>query len=491
MKFYITTAIDYVNAKPHIGHTLEKVQADAIARYHRLQGEDVFFLTGTDDHGFKIAQTAKEQKKPVEKFADINSQSFQKLWKALNISNDYFIRTTNEKRHWPTVRKVWRTLEKNGDLYKKEYSGLYCVGHEAFITQKDLKNGKCQDHDKEPELVQEENYFFKLSKYTKQIKKSIKSGELKIVPDSRRNEILKLLEKGLEDISFSRLRKNLTWGIPVPGDKAQTIYVWADALPNYISSLGWGTSQNSLFKKYWPCDVHVIGKDILRFHAAIWPAILLSLRLPLPKVLLAHGFISAEGRKMSKTIGNVVDPTEIIAKYGADALRWYLLSEIPAFNDGDYSEAKFQERYNADLASGVGNFLARIVGLGERHLTSPLKSQISDRTKREIDKAWKTYDEAIQSFNFQDATKTIQYLIAFGDKRISDIKLWELVQKDDTRFKTEISDLASLLAYVAWMLLPIMPESANQIFKQLGIKPDTKIIWRFKMKRSASLFPRI
>lgn len=490
-KFYITTAIDYVNGKPHIGHALEKVQADVLARYHRLKGDDVFFLTGTDEHGAKIARSAEAAKKKVEVFAGENAKAFEDMCKALNISNDYFIRTTNKTRHWPVVRKVWAKLAANGDIYKKKYEGLYCVGHEAFVTNKDLKNGKCEIHNAEPEVIVEENYFFKLSKYTKQIEKAIKSGKLKIEPKARENEIVKLLEQGLEDVSFSRPRKDLKWGIPVPRDSAQTIYVWADALTNYISALGYSTSSNAKFKKYWPADVQVIGKDILRFHAAIWPGMLLSLGLPLPKTLFVHGFISVEGQKMSKTLGNIIDPEEVINTYGADALRWYLLAEIPSVKDGDYSKEKFEARYNADLALGLGNLLARIVSLGEKYLSKPLASELSATAQKELDRRMKAYEKLMGNFKFSEAIKEAQALIGYADKRINDTKLWVLARENEDKFKEVISEVATLLAYVAWMLYPVIPDSAEKIFAQLGIKPDIKKSWKFKMEKGESLFPRL
>lgn len=491
-KFYITTAIDYVNGKPHLGHVLEKVQADVMARYKRLNGNDVFFLTGTDEHGAKISRAAKDAKKPVSEFVDKNAKAFEELWQDMNISHDYFIRTTNKTRHWPVVKRVWHGLEKNGDIYKKEYGGLYCYGHEAFVTQKDLnKSGECEIHGQKPEAIQEENYFFKLSKYTKQIKAIIKRGEMKIVPKERENEILRLLERGLEDISFSRPRKDLKWGIPVPGDKTQTIYVWADALTNYISALGWKEKDDAKFKKYWPADVHVIGKDILRFHAAIWPAMLLSLGIQLPKKIFVHGFINIEGKKMSKSLGNIVDPRDVMNEYGVDAFRHYLLTEIMPTRDGDFSNEKFKARYNGDLASGLGNFMARIVGLGERHLKKPLKSAISPATKVQIEKRWKAYSKYMEEMKFADAIKETYALISYGDKRINDVKLWELAQNDKKRFEAELSDVATILANVAWMLHPMVPASSQKIFGQLGIKPDSKVNWSFKMKKGDPLFPRL
>lgn len=490
-KFYITTAIDYTNSKPHIGHALEKIQADAIARYHKLLEQEVFFSTGTDEHGAKIAKAAKEAKKSVGAFVNKNTALYKELVRALNISNNYFIRTTNKKLHWPTVRKVWKQLDANGDLYKKEYEGLYCLGHEAFVTKKDLKDGKCELHNVEPEVIKEENYFFRLSKYTKDIKRAIKKREFRIYPKERENEILKLLDKGLEDISFSRPRSDLKWGIPVPGDSSQTVYVWADALTNYLSVLGYNSASSAKFKKFWPPDVQVIGKDILRFHGAIWPAMLLSLKLPLPKILFVHGFVSIDGQKMSKTIGNVVDPIELIEKYGADALRYFLLAEIPTYKDGDFSYEKFEGRYNGDLALGVGNYAARITSLGEKYLKSELSGKTSKRTQTEIDRRWKLYAKAMEEFRLNDAIREAQALVAFGDKRVNAVKLWELPHENQEKFELEIFDLATILANVAHMLTPVIPASAEEIFKRLGVKPNSKASWKFTMKKGEALFPRI
>lgn len=490
--FYVTTAIDYANAKPHLGHALEKVQADVIARYNRLASFEVFFLTGTDEHGVKIVRAAQAAKKPPAIFVNKNAKLYKEFAAALDISNNYFIRTTNKKVHWPAVRTVWKKLVENNDIYKKNYNGLYCFGHEAFVTKKDLtRDGNCALHGTPPEVVEEENYFFKLSAYTKDIKRAIKKGEMRIIPRERENEVLKLLDRGLEDVSFSRPRADLKWGIPVPGDTSQTIYVWADALTNYISALGWTGGTSSKFKKFWPADVHVIGKDILRFHAAIWPAMLLSMDLPLPKVLLVHGFISIDGQKMSKTLGNVVDPLEIIKKYGTDALRYYLLAEIPTTKDGDFSYEKFEARYDADLALGLGNFTARITSLGERHLDQPLKSEVSPRTQKELDRRWKAYEKAMDGYRFTEAIKEINGLITFGDRRINSIKLWELTGEDREQFKTEMADLATLLAHIAWMYMPIIPKSAEEVFKRLGVKPNEKKTWYFVMKKGDPLFPRL
>lgn len=468
-KFYITTAIDYTNNKPHLGHALEKVQADVLARYHRLKGDKVWFLTGTDEHGAKIARAAEAAGKNPQEFVDEIAPKFEGLKQALNLSFDQFIRTTDQKNHYPGVEKIWNKLLENGDLEKRTYRGLYCVGHEAFVTEKDLVEGKCSDHGKEPEVVEEENWFFKLSKYTSQIKGKIQSGELKILPETRKNEILALLERGLEDVSFSRPRKDLEWGIQVPNDTEQTIYVWADALTNYISAIGYGRDEEN-FNEWWPADTQLIGKDILRFHAAIWPAMLLAAGLDLPKKLLVHGFITVDGKKMSKTIGNVIDPVEIAEKYGADALRYYLLKEIPSGEDGDFSQKKFEALYNGDLAKGLGNFTARVLKLAEGG------EFLSEETK--------VLEESvglkINDFKLNEALFIIWLFIADGDKELEKERPWE------TKDKKVISGLVSRLKIISEQLGPFLPDTAQKIKSYLG--EDGGV---FKPKKGENLFPRI
>lgn len=506
-KFYITTAIDYVNASPHIGHAFEKLQADVLARYHRALGDEVFFLTGADEHGVKIVRAAEKTGIPVKEFVDTNSEKFKELIKVLNISNDYFIRTSDRKIHWPAVEKMWQALEKSGDIYKKKYKGLYCVGHEAFITGKDLIDNKCAIHKTEPELIEEENYFFRLSKYTDKIKRKIKSEGFKIVPESAKNEILKLAEKGLEDVSFSRPSKNLSWGVPVPGDPSNTIYVWGDALVNYLSAIGYGREAIShklppkadqplaekaiSFTKYWPAEVQVIGKDILRFHAAIWPGMLLSAGLPLPRVLFVHGFISVGGEKMSKSLGNVIDPFNLIEEYGTDAVRYYLLREIPPTRDGDFTYEKFEERYKADLAKGLGNFTARVVNLGERHIKDIFDSYGSEKTKKIIKKVTADYHKSLDNFRFDEALQSVWELISYGDKFVDKSKLWELPEKDFKKFSAHIAELCTLLANIALLLEPFLPETSQAIANQLGTKLDSKKGWKFNLKKSKVLFPMV
>ena len=493
-KFYITTAIDYVNASPHLGHAFEKVQADVLARYHRALGEEVFFLTGTDEHGAKIARAAEEAGIPVKKFVDKNAKVFQGLVKALNISNDYFIRTSDKEVHWPGAQKMWKALADSGDIYKKQYKGLYCVGHEAFVTRKDLVGGKCALHKKEPEIIEEENYFFRLSKYSKQIERAIKSDKFRIVPSASKNEILRLLESGLEDVSFSRPSKDLSWGVPVPGDSEHTMYVWSDALVNYLSAIGYGHSDaksRSNLKRYWPADVQVIGKDILRFHAAIWPGMLLSAEKPLPKILFVHGFISVGGEKMSKSLGNVIDPFSLIEKYGTDAVRYHLLREIPPTNDGDFTYEKFEERYKSDLAKGLGNFTARVVNLGARYIMGSFAPRENRKTKKEIEETWIHYRKSMEEFRFDEALQAVWGLISYGDKFVDESKLWELPQKDRKKFNLYIAELCTILANIALLLQPFLPETSQAIAKQLGIKLEDKKPRKFKLKKGESLFPMV
>lgn len=463
-KFYVTTSIPYVNAEPHIGFALEIIQADVLARYHRHKGDDVFFLTGADEHGVKIVRAAKAAGKTPQDFTDGVTKKFKDLKKALNLSWNDFIRTSDKKRHWLGAKKLWLKLYDAGKLYKKFYKGIYCVGHEAFITEKDLIKGKCKDHQKEPEIIEEENWFFKLSDYTNEIKAKIESGELRIAPESRRNEILSLLKEGLEDISFSRPREDLNWGIPVPNDPKHTMYVWCDALSNYISALGYGSEDDSKFKKYWPADVHVIGKDILRFHSAIWPGMLLAAKLPLPKTIFVHGFITVGGEKMSKTIGNVIDPFEVVKKYGADALRYYLLREIPSGKDGDFTYEKFEERYNADLAKGLGNLVSRVLTLAQ-------KSDIKEIENFEtvIKNAEKNIEKAILEFKFSDALGCLWQLIALGNKYIDSKKPWAL-KPESKEFKQIIGSLLFFISNIGTLLSPFLPETSEKISKQLENK---------------------
>lgn len=493
-KFYITTSIPYVNDKLHIGHALEFAQADAVARYTRLTGKEVYFSTGSDEHGAKIMRSAESKGKNVREFVDENAANVKAVLLALNISNNDFIRTSDEKRHFPSAQKLWKELEEAGDIYKSSYKGLYCVGHEAFVTEKDLVNGVCPDHGKAPELIEEENYFFRLSKYTDEIKKKIESGELKIIPESKKNEILSLLKSGLEDISFSRPAKDLPWGIPVPRDATQTMYVWCDALVNYISALGYGQEDSANFQKFWPADLHVIGKDILRFHSAIWPAMLLSAGLPLPRAIFVHGFVSVDGQKMSKSLGNVINPLDFVEKFGSDPVRFYLLSEIPAFEDGDLSLEKFKEAYNGVLAGGIGNLTQRTAKMIGQYFNNEILKPNDDllisvpvRQKLNFFKEANEnsfeffslpyifknftllkYKEAMENFEFN---KAINHLLSFSsqmDKYIEEYKPFKLIKEDSEKTAAVLWNLAYGITGLAVLLQPFMPETADKILSIFG-----------------------
>ena len=470
-KFYITTSIPYTNAPPHIGHVLEFIQADVLARYNRTLNKDVFFLTGTDEHGLKTLRAAEAVGKNPQEFADEISGRFKDLAKILNISNDDFIRTTDKKRHKPAVYKLWNEYVKKGDIYKKKYKGFYCPGCEAFKTPKELVDGKCVIHQKPVEEIEEENYFFNLSKYLPEIKKIIYQEDIKIIPESKKNEILGMIENGMEDVSFSRM-KDRYWGWPVPGDETQNIYVWLDALPNYISALGYGTEGKN-FKKYWPADVHCIGKDIVKFHAIYWPAMLLSAGLKLPKEIFIHGFINVDGQKMSKSLGNVVDPFELVRKYGVDAVRYFLLREILPTEDGDFTYEKFEQRYNSDLAGGIGNLLARIITLSAKPEFKSKK--VTTETKVKIEKVKNEVEKCLSEFKFNEALKSIWDLIGFLDGYISNGKPWEW--KDNA--SQIISDCLAALADIAELLSPFLPSTSDKIKQAL------------KDKKSQPLFPRI
>jgi methionyl-tRNA synthetase len=472
-KTYITTSIAYTNAPAHVGHALELIQADVIARHQRSLGKEVFFLTGTDEHGIKIARKAQEQNKDVQEFCDEISNQFRKLAKELNVSNDDFIRTTDKEKHWPGVFEIWQKMEEKGDIYQQDYHGLYCVGCEAFIMEKDLVDGQCPYHDKKPEKVQEKNYFFRLSKYSDQIKKAIEDNSIEIIPESRKKEILSFLKKGLNDVSFSRPKEKVSWGIPVPGDQTQSIYCWADALTNYVSAIGYG--RNDDYLNYWPADIHFIGKDISKFHALIWPGILLSAGLSLPKKIFIHGFLTVNGKKMSKSLGNVVDPFDLINQYKADAVRYYFLSEVSPTEDGDYSEEKFKDKYNAELAGGIGNLVARTITLAEK-IEIKENFEIKERVVQEVEKVQKRKKELLEDFKFNSCLAEIQSLVKFSDQLIEENKPWQEEREDRAEI---VFNLLFILENLASLLDPFMPETSAQILEQT------------KTKEKKVLFPRV
>ncbi len=481
-KFYITTAIDYTNARPHIGHALEKVQADAIARYRRLKGDDVFFLTGTDEHGAKIARAAAAAGKDPRAFVDEISGEWRALKESLNLSYDDFIRTTDRNRHWPGAQKLWRRLAEAGDLYRKKYRGLYCVGHEAFVTEKELVGGKCRDHQKAPEPIEEENWFFRLSKYQDELARLIESDSLRIIPESRKNEIASFVRGGLEDVSFSRPAKDISWGIPVPDDPESTMYVWCDALSNYITALGYGGDEKN-FERWWPADLHVIGKDILRFHAAIWPAMLLAAGLPLPKAIFVHGHVTVDGEKVSKTVGNVIDPAGLVQKYGTDAVRYFLLREIPSGEDGDFSYKKFEDRYNGDLANGLGNLVARTAALGEK--ISPVDvGGVDEKNIAAVAAVFGRYEAYLAELRLNEALGAAWELVGYADRYINETKPWAI--KDRAELKKIITNAGYLIGAVANMLSPFLPETTRRVQGQIRFEDSSIVI-----KKGDALFPRL
>lgn len=455
MNYYVATSIAYSNADPHIGYALELLYGDALARYARQQGNPTIFSTGTDEHGGKIAEKAKEAGMQPKFFTDKMSQKFRDLGKSLNISNDRFIRTTDEG-HEQRAQIIWKGLEKY--IFKKSYEGWYCTGDEAFFTEQVVKENKgiCPNHNREYEKIKEENYFFKLSAFSDQIKQAIKSGDFRILPQTRKNEIMSLIEKGLEDVSISRPKDKISWGIPVPGDDSQVMYVWFEAVMNYITVLGY--PEHDDFKKFWPADVQIIGKDILRFHAATWPGMLLGLGLPLPKTLFAHGFITVDGKKMSKTLGNVVDPHEIIEKYGVDPLRYFFLRHVPSYDDGDFSWKKLDDAYNNELANELGNAVQRTVAM----IVNYQKGVIGEIPEPGHDIA--KYDEAMQDCRFDRALDEVWDQVRGLNQYIEEQKPWAIAKTGDAPHLREVlAYQVGALLQIAELLVPFMPDTAQKI----------------------------
>lgn len=477
-KFYITTSIPYLNGNPHLGFALEAVQADAIARYHRILEEDVFFLSGADEHGAKIVRSAEAVGKSPKEFVDEQVLKFLELLKKLGISNDDFIRTSDQKRHWPGAQELWKKLESAGDIYKGLYKGLYCVGHEAFVTEKNLEDGKCKLHKKEPESIEEENYFFRLSKYTKKAKELIEKNEIKVLPEFRKNEVLNMLDSA-EDISFSRPSKDLSWGVPVPGDATQTMYVWCDALSNYITALGYGLPRESAerFFTWWPADIHVIGKDIIKFHAVFWPAMLLSAQLPLPKTIFVHGFINFKGEKISKTIGNVVDPFPLIEKYGMDAVRFYLLHEVSTFGDSDYSEEHFHDVYEGLLVNRLGNLVSRVGKMIQNIGGIVEKNDADDLSSGEVKKK---YHEFMKKYEIGEAIKLVWSFIQQLDEYIEKNKVYKLIKENPNEAKIKLGNLSKSILVIAELLKSFLPETSEKITSAIKNPTD-----------GVHLFPRL
>jgi methionyl-tRNA synthetase len=481
---YITTSIPYVNARPHIGIALEFVQADALARFYRLQGYDVRLQSGTDENSLKNVRAAEQEGISTRALVDRNAAQFAALRDTLNLSFDNFIRTSADERHAEGVRKLWEACAQRGDIYRRTYRGLYCVGCEQFYTEDELINGVCPDHLVAPEVVEEENYFFRLSRYAPDLERLIAAGELRITPQSRKNEILSFIRRGLEDFSISRSQARARgWGIPVPGDAEQVTYVWFDALGNYITALGYAEA-GAAYERYWlngSRRSHVIGKNITRFHAIYWPAILLSAGEPLPHEILVHGFVTLEGRKVSKSLGNSVDPVALAESYGVDALRYYLLREIPTTEDGDFSLERFERIYNADLADQLGNLLNRTVSLIQRYydgiVPAPGPVEEADQALlRAAGDACARVDAAVTRFALHEALAAILSLVSTANKYVVTVEPWKLAKQRQTaglaaegRLVTALYNLAEALRLVAHLLFPFLPNTAQAITQQLGV----------------------
>lgn len=466
-KFYITTAIDYVNDTIHIGHAFQKIAADVLARYYRIKlgKENVFFLTGTDEYGQKAEKTAIVEGISPQELVKKISDSDQKQQDALNISYDRFIRTTDPD-HTQIAQEIWNRVKKSDDIYLGEYTGLYCEGCEAYYKEEDLINGKCSFHpNKEIKKVTEKNYFFKWSKYKDFLIDHIKNNPDFISPTHRANEMLEFA-KNIEDIPISR--SNFKWGVPVPDDSEQIMYVWFDALTNYLTGVGF-LGNKKLFEKFWPADIHILGKDNLRWHALLWPAMLKSAGIELPKTILVNGFLNLNGQKISKSLGNVIRPTDWVTKYGVDAVRYYLLRYTNITEDSDVSEGKLKQAYNSDLANGLGNLVARVAKLCE-------KNNIEARATRQI---WcSDVEKSLSGCKFDEALKAVWVLITESDRKINEDKPWEL---EGEKLSKILNDLVRRIQEIGFNLQPFLPETSEKILKQFS----------GKIKSGESLFPRL
>lgn len=465
-RFYVTTPIYYVNDKPHIGHAYTTIAADVLARYYRQQGYEVFFLTGTDEHGDKVAESAEAAGVAVQDFVDQNAKEFADTFAQLNISQDIFMRTTL-REHEQSVKVFMEKLHAHDALYQGEYEGLYCRGCEDFYTEKDLVDGLCPIHKKPPEVVKEKNWFFKLEQYLPQVQQLIESGEMVVAPAHRRNEVMGLFKQDLKD--FSVTRERVQWGIDFPPDPSQKIYVWVEALQNYISAIGYGRDEAE-FTKWWPADVHLMAKDIIKFHAIYWPAMLLAAGEEPPKQVFAHGFFSLNGQKMSKSLGNVIDPNDLVKEYGSDATRYLLLSQFPFGQDGDIKAELFTEKYNADLANNLGNLVSRTLNMIEKYADGKIPQDVESPI---------FFDEVknnIEQLAFDEALKGIWRTIDDANHMIDDVKPWALAKDESKRHELEknLGALARFLADLIPFIEPFMPETAAKIAGAIAAAKITK-----------------
>ena len=484
-KFYLTTAIDYVNNVPHLGTAYEKIAADAIARYKRLAGFDTRFLMGNDEHSINVEKAARERGLDPKVYCDQMAEAFQAVWKRLDISYDDFIRTT-EPRHARGVQALFRAFVDAGDVYKGKYEGFYCVGCERFYPEKDLVDGRCPVHKTVPQWLSEENHFFKLSAYAPRLLELYRKHPEFIIPETRRNEIVNVVEGGLEDISVSRA--SVSWGIPFPNDPGHTVYVWFDALINYISGLGY-PDQNGDYSKYWPADLHVIGKDITRFHCIIWPAMLMSAKLPLPKTVLGHGWVQFQGEKLSKSLGNIVNPLDIVDRWGADALRYYLLKEVPLSRDGDFTWELFIDRYNADLANDWGNLFTRTVSMIHRYRAGRVAEGAPiEGLDALIAEALREYGASMERYEIEKGIEAAWSVIRRANRLVEEKAPWNLA-KDPARgaeLDALLTTLVAALQHTALMLYPVMPAKAREVWETLRLQPAMEAV---RLPRAGALLP--
>jgi methionyl-tRNA synthetase len=461
-KLYVTTAIPYVNATPHIGNAIDYLLADIWARYQRQNGHEVRFQAGTDEHGQKVAAKASEAGLDPQSYTDKMYVNFQNMIGKVGAEHTDFVRTT-DAHHVSAAQYIWQKLSPY--IYKGNYEGWYCEGCEAFVTDQEAtaNNGMCPDHQKPYQRLSEENYYFKTSAFSDVIRKAIESDELKIVPEFRKKEVLDLMKDGIQDVSISRPKRNLSWGVPVPGDEAHVMYVWIDALANYITVLGYPDQEG--WQQYWPADVQVIGKDILRFHALIWPAMLAGLELPMPKVILAHGFVNVGGAKMSKSVGNVVDPNEIIDNYGTDAFRYYFSRHVPTLDDGDFTWEKFENAYNTELCNDLGNLVQRVAAMLKNYQSGVIGD--THQTEHDMDE----YHKSMARFEFDRALDEVWAMVRSLNQYLESVKPWEIAKKreKDPEAEGHLSEVlahsAGALLQIGDLLLPFMPSTTAAIHK--------------------------
>jgi methionyl-tRNA synthetase len=504
--FYLTCAIDYLNARPHLGHAYEKITADCIVRAQRLLGKDVRFVVGADEHGTKVEKAAREAGVTPQEYTDGLAREFRRTFDRLNISYDDYIRTT-EPRHQDGVLEILRRVRENGWITTSTYTGWYCEGCEAYYTEKDLADGLCPVHETRPRWVEEENFFFRLSAFQERLLEHYREYPEFIRPETRRNEVAAFVEGGLQDLSISRSRSGVSWGIPFPDDPDHVVYVWFDALTNYISALGFGRDEEA-FRKYWPANVHVVGKDITRFHCVIWPAMLMAAGIPLPKCVFGHGFIYQRGAKMSKSLGNIVNPLDVVDVTGADALRYFLLREITFGKDGDFTWEAFTGRYNADLANDLGNLVQRVTDMTAKFLGGAIEAGADagiDRTglRDTASDAVVAAVHAYERFDLSEAIVAAWTLVRRANQVVQETAPWEMAKDEGRRDELAgvLSDILESVRVAAALLEPAMPEQCARILARIGLPDDAGTVWSastvwrerpaWKVGRGEPLFPRV